>query len=187
MIYLLLAFEFFKTGLFAMGGGLATLPFLMQMSYTYPQWFSIDELMQMVAISEATPGPIGINMATYVGFHVAGIPGAVVATLSLALPAFILTLIVVRVLDRFQENRLITGGLEALRPAVAGLIAAAGFLVLQPVLFTTQNGVASFQWVAFSMFIILFGLMQIKPLKRIHPIVYIAVGAVFGIIFKLRA
>ena len=116
MIYLQLAFAFFKAGLFAVGGGLATLPFLMEMSAAHPQWFSIDELMQMVAVSESTPGPIGVNMASYVGFHVAGIPGAVTATLSLILPAFITILIVVRVLDRFQTNRHIAGGMEAMRP-----------------------------------------------------------------------
>ena len=140
MIYLQLAFEFFKTGLFAVGGGLATLPFLMQMSQTYPQWFSIDELMQMVAISESTPGPIGVNMATYVGFHTAGIPGAVTATFALILPAFLTILVVVRILHRFQTNRRIMGGMEALRPAVTGLIAAAGYVVLKSVLFAEQGG-----------------------------------------------
>lgn len=185
MIYLQLAFEFFKAGLFAVGGGLATLPFLMQMSQSYPQWFSIDELMQMVAVSESTPGPIGINMATYVGFHVAGIPGALLATLSLALPAFLSILLVVNVLDRFNTNRYIAGGLEALRPAVTGLIAAAGFLVLKSVLLPAQDGTAVFQWVAFALFIALFGLQQIKQLKSIHPIAYIAVGAVFGVVLQL--
>jgi chromate transporter len=185
MIYLQLAFEFFKAGLFAVGGGLATLPFLIQTSQTYPQWFSVDELMQMVAISESTPGPIGVNMATYVGFHVAGIPGAVTATLALALPAFVTILIVVNVLDRFQTNRRVMGGLEALRPAVTGLIAAAGYLVLKTVLFPIQDGTVTIQWIAFTLFITLFGLQRIKPLQRIHPIAYIAVGAVFGVILQL--
>lgn len=185
MILLQLAFEFFKAGLFAMGGGLATLPFLIQTSHTYPQWFSIDDLMQMVAVSETTPGPIGVNMATYVGFHVAGIPGAVVATLSLTLPAFLSILIIVRVLDRFQENRLIKGGLEAMRPAVAGLIAAAGYLVLKSSLFPSQAGAITFQWVAFLLLIGLFGLMRIKALSRIHPIAYIAAGAALGIVLQL--
>lgn len=185
MIYLQLAFEFFKAGLFAVGGGLATLPFLMQTSLAYPQWFSIDELMQMVAISESTPGPIGVNMASYVGFHVAGVAGAVVATLALVLPAFLSILAVVQVLDRFKENRRISGGLEALRPAVTGLIAAAGYVVLKSALFPAQNGIQSFQWVAFALFVSLFSLQSVKPLKRIHPIAYIVVGAVFGVILKL--
>jgi chromate transporter len=185
MIYLQLAFEFFKAGLFAVGGGLATLPFLMQMSYTHPQWFSIDDLMQMVAVSESTPGPIGLNMATYVGFHTAGIPGALVATFSVALPAFLIILLVVRVLDRFQTNRLVSGGLEALRPAVTGLIAAAGYLVLRTVLLPGADGFATFQWIAFALFLSLFGLLRIKPVQRIHPIVFIAAGAALGVVLQL--
>ncbi len=185
MIYLQLAFEFFKAGLFAVGGGLATLPFLMQTSLRYPQWFSLDDLMQMVAVSESTPGPIGVNMASYVGFHVAGIPGAVVATLSLTLPAFLSILLVIRVLDHFQNNRFITGGMEALRPAVTGLIAAAGYLVLRSVLFAAQDGVETFRWVSLLLFLLLLGLLRVKPLARIHPVAYIAAGAVFGVVLQL--
>ena len=185
MIFLLLAYEFFKAGLFAVGGGLATLPFLIQMSYNHPEWFSVEELMQMVAISESTPGAIGINMATYVGYHVAGIFGGLVATLSVALPPFLVILIVVRILDRFKESRLINGGLEALRPAVTGLIAAAGYLVLRSVLFASQGGQSVFQWVPLALFLALFALMQIKPLSRIHPIAYIAAGAVLGVVLRL--
>ena len=185
MIYLQLAFEFFKAGLFAVGGGLATLPFLMQTSLRYPQWFSLDDLMQMVAVSESTPGPIGVNMSSYVGFHVAGIPGAVVATLSLTLPAFLSILLVIRVLDHFQNNRFITGGMEALRPAVTGLIAAAGYLVLRSVLFAAQDGVETFRWVSLLLFLLLLGLLRVKPLARIHPVAYIAAGAVFGVVLQL--
>ncbi len=185
MIYLQLAFEFFKAGLFAVGGGLATLPFLMQTSLKYPQWFSLDDLMQMVAVSESTPGPIGINMASYVGFHVAGIPGALVATLSLTLPAFLSILLVIRILDRFQQNRFVTGGMEALRPAVTGLIAAAGYLVLRSVLFTAQDGVETFRWVSLLLFAVLLGLLRMKPLARIHPVAYVAAGAVLGVVLKL--
>jgi len=185
VIYLQLAFEFFKAGLFAVGGGLATLPFLMQTSQTYPQWFSIDELMQMVAVSESTPGPIGVNMASYVGFHVAGIPGAVTATFALILPAFLTILIVVRVLDRFQTNRRIAGGMEAMRPAVTGLIAAAGYAVLKSVLFTTQDGIETFRWIALMLFVCLFALLRVKQFSRLHPIVYIAAGAVLGVALRL--
>jgi len=185
MIFLQLAFEFFKAGLFAVGGGLATLPFLIQMSQNYPHWFSIDQLMQMVAVSESTPGPIGVNMASYVGFHVAGIPGAITATFALILPAFLTILIVVRVLDRFEKSRRIQGGMEAMRPAVTGLIAAAGYAVLQSVLFTADGGFSSLRWLPLGLFIGLFLLQRIKRLSSIHPIAYIAVGAVLGILFKV--
>ena len=86
MVYLQLFVEFFKTGLLAVGGGLATLPFLKEIAQTY-SWFSVSQLTDMIAISESTPGPIGINMSTYAGFHAAGIPGAIVSTLSLVLPS----------------------------------------------------------------------------------------------------
>ena len=86
MIFLQLFYEFFKAGLFAIGGGLATLPFLKQISLRYP-WFTPNDLMDMIAVSESTPGPMGVNSATYAGFHAAGIPGALMATCSLVLPS----------------------------------------------------------------------------------------------------
>jgi chromate transporter len=182
---LILAYEFFKAGLFAIGGGLATLPYLMEMSANHPTWFSIDELMNMIAISESTPGPLGVNMATYVGFHVAGLPGAIVATFALVLPGFISILIVVRLLDRFRTNRRISGGLEGLRPAVTGLIAAAGYSVLWVSLWRVTEGVTQFQWVALLLFACFFTIMQLRPLKNVHPILYIAMGAVFGVVLQL--
>ena len=185
MIYLQLAFAFFKAGLFAIGGGLATLPYLMEMTKTHPEWFTLTELMNMVAISQSTPGPIGINMASYVGFHVGGLLGVVVTTFSIVLPSFIIILIVVRVLDRFRENRFINGGLEALRPTVTGLIAAAGFSVLWATIFQTVNGVAQFQWLAFVLFICMFTVLQFMPFKKLHPIIYIAAGAIIGIVLQL--
>ncbi|HPJ02928.1 MAG TPA: chromate transporter [Candidatus Limiplasma sp.] len=185
MIYLQLAFEFFKAGLFAIGGGLATLPFLIQMSQNYPQWFSIDQLMQMVAVSESTPGAIGVNMASYVGYHVAGIFGSLTATFALVLPAFLTIAIVVRVLDRFKTNRRIIGAMEAMRPAVTGLIAAAGYTVLQSVLFTAEAGLATLRWIPLILFMILFFLQRIPRLQSIHPVAYIAAGAVLGIAFQL--
>lgn len=185
MTYLLLAFEFFKAGLFAIGGGLATLPFLMEMSQVHPEWFSLNELMNMIAVSESTPGPIGINMASYVGFHVGGLWGAVCATFMLVLPSYIVILLVVHVLDKFRSNRYIAGGLEGLRPAVTGLIAAAGFSVLWASLFRLSDGAQKFQWLAFVVFLCLFTATQIKPLQKLHPILYIIVGAVLGVALNL--
>jgi chromate transporter len=182
---LLLAWEFFKTGLFAIGGGLATLPYLMEMSGAHPTWFSLDELMNMIAISESTPGPIGVNMASYVGFHVAGVLGAIVATFSLVLPSYIVVLIVVRILDQFRSNRRVAGGLEGLHPAVTGLIAAAGYAVLWASLFRTVSGVAQFQWLAFVLFLCFLTVMQLKPFRKLHPILFIVAGAALGVIFNL--
>ena len=104
MIFLQLFYEFFKAGLFAIGGGLATLPFLKQISLRYP-WFTPNDLMDMIAVSESTPGPMGVNSATYAGFHAAGIPGAITATCSLVLPSVIIIILVSRALDKFRDSR----------------------------------------------------------------------------------
>lgn len=178
MELLLLCWEFFKTGLFAVGGGMATIPFLTQMSLKYPHWFSLETLADMIAVGESTPGPIGVNMATYVGYTVAGVGGGILATLSLVLPSFIVMLLVFRMLERFRNNRFVDAGFRALRPAVAGLIAAAGYAVLKIALFV--EGALDLR--AAILFAVLFTLTQVKRLKNVHPLCYIAVAAVAGIL-----
>ncbi len=130
MIYLRLFWEFFKTGLFSVGGGLATLPFIYDMS-DRTGWFTYQQIADMVAVSESTPGPIGVNTATYVGYITGGVPGALVATLGLVTPAVICILIVASCLKKFRENRFVDHAFYGLRPASAGLIAAAGFSVVR--------------------------------------------------------
>ena len=128
MIFLQLFWEFLKTGLFAVGGGLATLPFLKAITHKYP-WFTANDLMDMIAVSESTPGPMGVNSATYAGFHAAGLPGALTATFSLVLPSVIIIILVSRALDRFRSSSLVQNGFYGLRPASAGLIFGAMFTV----------------------------------------------------------
>ena len=123
-IYIRLFWEFFKTGLFAIGGGMATLPFLKNIG-AVTGWYTQTELMNMVAVSESTPGPIGVNMATYVGFTVAGIPGAVVATIGEITPSIIVILIVAAMLTKFRDSKYVANAFYGLRPASSGLIAAA--------------------------------------------------------------
>ncbi len=106
MIFLQLFWEFFKTGLFSIGGGLATLPFLKAISLKYP-WFTPNDLLDMIAVSESTPGPIGVTTATYAGFRAAGIPGAITATVSLILPSVIIIILVSRVLNKFRNSPLV--------------------------------------------------------------------------------
>lgn len=192
MIELLrLCFEFFKTGLFAVGGGMSTLPFLSAMADKYPHWFTQEMLANMVAVSESTPGPIGVNMATYVGYTVAGVPGALAATLSLMLPSIAVILIIARVLDRFRSSKLVADSFEALRPAVTGLIAAAGWAVLRLSLFTTTawGSLAEFLGAISIPSVIIFAacvfFSQWKKTAKLHPLVYIAVGAALGVILKL--
>jgi len=185
MKLLILCFEFFKTGLFAVGGGLATLPFLADMQAKYG-WFTAEELANMIAVSESTPGPIGVNMATYVGYTTQGILGGLTATLSLILPSLLIVLFIAKALDKYRENKLIQNMFSFMRPAVTGLIAAAGFTVLKIALL--KEGAtfwATLDWVAIALFAVMVVLTQLKPLKKIHPIAFIAAGALIGILLGM--
>ena len=142
MLYLRLFYEFFKTGLFAVGGGMATIPFLYNMADA-TGWFTRNDVANMIAVGESTPGPIGVNMATYVGYvtggNIGGLPfailGAVVATVGLVTPSIIVILIIASFLKSFRENRLVENAFYGLRPASTGLIAAAGISVVMANLF----------------------------------------------------
>ncbi len=190
MIYLRLFFEFFKTGLFAVGGGMATLPFLYSMSDT-TGWFSHGQLADMVAVSESTPGPIGVNMATYVGFTTAGVPGALVATLGLVTPSVIIILIIARVLQAFRSNKYVDAAFYGLRPCSVGLIAAAGLLVVKIAVLNTelyaQTGVLAdlFNLKALLLAAVLLLLTRgIRQTKKLHPIVFILASAAAGVLFS---
>ncbi|MBP1578317.1 MAG: chromate transporter, partial [Oscillospiraceae bacterium] len=128
MTYILLFVEFFKTGLFAIGGGLATLPFLFDIADRYP-WFTREMLLNMIAVGESTPGPIGVNVATYAGFSAAGILGGIVATFGLILPSYIIIVIVAQFLAKFSKSERVKAIFYGIRPAATAMIAAAGFSV----------------------------------------------------------
>ena len=130
MIYWQLFWAYFKVGLFAVGGGMATVPFLYDLS-DKSGWFTHAQLADMLAVSESTPGAIGINMATYVGYTTAGVPGAVIATVALATPSVIVILLIARALQQFRHNRYVEAAFYGLRPASTGLIAAAGITVVR--------------------------------------------------------
>ena len=184
MIYLRLFFEFFHTGLFAVGGGLATVPFLYHISDS-TGWFTHAQLADMIAVSESTPGPMGVNMATYVGYTVAGVPGAVIATLGLVTPSVIVILIVARFLTRFRQNRWVDAAFYGLRPASCGLIAAAGLSVAAIALVDLSAPLAElFQWKYIVLAALILVLTRwVKPTRKLHPIVFIALSAVAGILF----
>ncbi len=184
MDLLIMCLEFFKTGLLSIGGGLATLPFLYAMADKYP-WFTRQQLSDMIAVSESTPGPMGVNMATYAGYMVGGIPGAVLATFSLVLPSIIVILLVAKFLQRFQESRLVQRGLYGLRPASVGLVAAAGFGILKIALALDFSGSLSglMDWRCLCLMAVLGVLYYFK--KNWHPIIFIAMGAVAGVVLGL--
>lgn len=184
MIYLTLAFEFFKIGLFSIGGGMATLPFLMDLTTRY-DWYTASELANMVAISESTPGPVGINMATYAGYNAAGVPGAVVATLSLTAPALIIIVVIAKFLENFSENPTVKAVFYGIRPTVAALIGYAVWELLKIALISTAGGVTQVEYISAVICLGAFGLLQVKQLKKLHPLVWIAAGAVIGIVLKM--
>ena len=197
MIFLRLFYEFFKVGLFSVGGGLATLPFLRHLGEV-TGWFSAADLANMVAVSESTPGAMGINMATYVGFTVGGqsglpggnIVGAVIATLGLVAPSILVILIIAKFLQKFRQSRMVDGVFSGLRPASTGLIAAAGLSVAQIALLTGaawtgwNSLTAIINWKGVILAAVVFVCMQVKALKQLHPIVYIAAAAVLGVVFQ---
>ena len=185
MIYLTLFIEFFKIGLFAIGGGLATLPFLQDFAARTGLITSAD-IANMIAISESTPGPIGINSATYFGYQIGGVPGGIIAVVGLVTPSIIIIILVSQFLKKFKENRYVQGAFYGLRPASTGLIAAVCFSVMQIALFSqdlfAQTGVFTdlFQWKHILLAVILF--FVIKKTNK-HPIIYLAASAVIGIVF----
>ena len=130
MILIILFLEFFKVGLFSVGGGLATIPFLYELAAKY-NWFDEKMLMDMIAVSQSTPGAIGVNMATFAGFRASGILGGIIATLGLVTPSIIVIIIVAHFLNKFKESRTVESIFYGLRPAVASLIAAAGYQVFK--------------------------------------------------------
>lgn len=187
MIYLELFWEFFKTGLFSIGGGLATIPFLYDIGKRY-DWLDTSIIPDMIAISESTPGPIGINMATYTGYMAAKIPGAIIASLAIILPSVIIVLIISRLLATFSQDKRVLNAMYGLRPASLGLITAAAYAVLNVSVITYDAFVetGNILDIIYIKALILFVCLLVVRIffKRIHPIVFIVFAGVVGIIFK---
>ena len=183
MTLLQLIYSFFLTGLFSVGGGLATLPFLYEMSSQHPDWFTSADIADMIAISESTPGAIGINMSTYAGYRTAGIPGGILASFALALPSFIIILIIARFLAKFRQNKLVEGAFYGLRPASIAMISVAGLNVARIALVNLAAPSIGefFIWKALILAVLIF--IGLKKLKW-SPVVFIAISAVIGILFK---
>lgn len=181
-----LAIEFFKTGLFAVGGGLATLPFLYAMGEA-TGWFTAQDVANMIAISESTPGPMGVNMATYVGFNSFGILGSLVGPLALVFPSVVIIVIISKILSKFKESKLVQDVFYGLRPASTGLIIAAGLGVAKIALLYVDNFIDTgnifnlFNYKAILLAAVIFFVMRKKDL---HPILVVVISAIIGILFK---
>lgn len=181
MTLLKLFYEFFKIGLFAIGGGPATIPFLQDLARSDYGWFNEDQLGVMIAIAESTPGPIGVNMATYAGYNAAGVLGGIVATLGLVTPSVIVIVLVAGFLKAFKENEYVKGAFSGIRPIVTALVLFAVFGIIKPVFYV--NGEFVIPVIAIS--VVAFSLMFIKKLKKLHPAFWLVLGAAAGILLKL--
>ena len=205
MILLKLFWEFFKTGLFAIGGGMATVPFLQEIS-AKTGWYTAGQLADMIAVSESTPGPMGVNMATYVGYTVGaqelggpvmGVVAAIIATIGLIAPSVIIIMIVAYFLKRFRDSKLVDATLYGLRPASVALISAAGVEIVLFALLGAKNVyeipaavTAGLDWLSLCKALALAALVyvgtnRVKKLKKLHPIWFIVFSAVVGVVLQM--
>ena len=187
---LILTYECFCTGLFAVGGGLATIPFWQSIGRRRPGWFSAAQLADMIAASQCAPGPLGTNVAAFVGYTVGGFPGAALSPLALMVPTLAVDLVAARLMERFKNSARWESVMQLLRPASAGLICAAVFALLQISLasglsWNWHAPLAWFDWRCAALYAALLPFAFWKKLKKIHPAVYIAVGAVVGVVVGL--
>lgn len=174
---IILVLEFMKIGLLSIGGGLATLPFLYELANKYP-WLTPESLNQMIAVSESTPGALGVNMATYVGYSSSGFLGGVIATLGLVAPSLVIIMFISTFLEKFQENVYVQGVFNILRPCVVGLIAVAGANIMKDVFLEEEI-------LALDKLAIFFILMILYNKYKLHPVFYILGAGVLGVILKL--
>ena len=177
--------EFFKVGLFAAGGGLASIPFLTEISQKY-NWYTLDDLTTMIAVSESTPGPLGVNMATYVGYIMHGVLGAVVATFALILPSIIIVTIIAKYLRQFRDSRIVKAIFAGLKPAVIAFIISACLDIFITTLFHTEQSSSFLQLINFpNVFFLIVLLIISNRFPKLHPILFIVCSACIGIVFSL--
>lgn len=198
MILLKLFWEFFQTGLFAIGGGMATVPFLQDIA-TKTGWYTAGQLADMIAVSESTPGPLGVNMATYVGYTVGseqlggpvmGIVAAIVATIGLILPSVVIIMVIAYFLQKFRQSKLVDAALYGLRPASVALISAAGVEIVLFALLRVESiykiAEAVISWKSLVLAVAVYvGTNNVKKLKKLHPIWFIAFSAIVGVVLQM--
>lgn len=177
-----LMYEFFVAGLFAVGGGLTTLPFLFAMTEKY-DWFSKQELVDMIAVSESTPGAIGVNMATYAGISASGFVGGILATMALIFPSMVIFFLILPILDSYRENLRVQSVFYGLRSVSAGLITASGLNIILLSLFRGELQLQNLRWINLLLFALFFSI-HIK-FKKLSPILIILMGLIAGVLFKL--
>lgn len=188
MIYLLLFYEFFKVGLFSVGGGYATLPFLYHIADVY-NWYSAKELVDMLAVSSITPGPVGINVATFAGFKTAGLLGALVATSSVVLPSLLIVIAVYKLLNKFRENFFVQAILYSIKPAGCALLAAVGVrlfkeYILRDISSFNVHNLSNF--IDFKALFLLIALLILSLKVKKNPLLYLGIAAICGILLHIK-
>lgn len=171
MIYLQLFLEFFHIGLFSFGGGYATLPFLFHIAETH-DWYTAKQLTDMIAISSITPGPVGVNVATFAGYTTSGILGALIATTSVVLPSLIIVIIISKLLEQFKHNLYVKSVIYTLKPAGCGLLAAVGVNMF-------LNNISLWGMVLFAILLIL------SFMKKRDPLFYLGLSALYGLLYSI--
>ena len=180
MIYLELFYVFFCIGAFTFGGGYAMLP-LMQQQVLARNWAGEEDLIHFIAVSESTPGPFAVNMATYIGAEMGGVLGSVCATLGVVLPSFIIILIVAKCYDKFRQSRVVKGCMSGLKPAVVGLIANAFLNIFMTIFCPNGFALEIFTQLRTYIYLGIFAVMLVLAFKKMHPILIICLSAVIGI------
>lgn len=180
MIFLELFYVFFCIGAFTFGGGYAMLP-LMQQQVLARNWATEEELINFIAVSESTPGPFAINMATYIGSVQGGVFGSACATLGVVLPSFIIILVVAKCYDKFRQSRIVKGCMSGLKPAVVGLIANAFLNVLITIFFPAGFALGVFSQISTYIYLGIFAAMLFLSFKKLHPILIICLSAAIGV------
>lgn len=182
MILWELFYTFFMIGAFTFGGGYAMLPLIQeQVALRWGDVISQEAMVNFIAVSESTPGPFAVNMATYVGAQLGGPLGSACATLGVILPSFLIILIVAKCYDRFKNSKIVKGCMTGLKPAVVGLIANAVLGVVATVFFPAGITLAVFKELSFYLYAAIFGVMLLLAFKKVHPIIIICISAVLGI------
>ena len=182
MIYIELFYTFFMIGAFTLGGGYAMLPLIQeQVAARWGDVISQEAMINFIAVSESTPGPFAINMATYVGSVMGGPFGSFCATMGVVLPSFAIILVVAKCYDRFRSSRVVNGCMSGLKPAVVGLIGNAVLGVLVTVFFPAGLTLTVFTSISFYIYAAIFGVMLVLAFKKVHPIIIICLSAVLGI------
>ena len=182
MTYLLLFLSFLKIGTFTFGGGHAMIPLIKEEVLRY-NWMSLEELINLIAISESTPGPFAINIATFIGYRMGGVLGAILTTVGVIFTAFFIILFIAKYLEKYKNNRIIKYLMEGLKPVIIGLISATIISLGITVFFPDGNIFYTLTTITFWKSILIFIITLIMAIKKVHPIKIILMSSILGIIF----